>query len=56
MLWLSAVVLLVLTLYAGWTALQLNIRGDPARLRSAYLTAAVLGAIGTLCTFLAALI
>jgi hypothetical protein len=56
MLWLSAVVMLLLTLYAGWMARQLRIHGDPSDLRRAYLAAAVCGAIGTISTFIAALI
>ena len=56
MLWASAVVLLLLTLHAWRTARQLKIDGDPQGLRTAYLTAAVCGAIATLCTFLAAVL
>jgi hypothetical protein len=56
MLWLSAAVLLLLTLYAWRNARQLKAQGDPSGLRSAYVAAAVCGVIGTLCTFIAALI
>jgi hypothetical protein len=56
MLFLSAAVLLLLTLYAGWSARLLRLHGDPAGYRQAYLVAAVCGAIGTICTFIAAVI
>jgi hypothetical protein len=56
MLWFSAAVLLLLTLYAWQSVQQLKARGDPSGLRSAYLAAAVCGALGTVCTFIAALI
>ena len=56
MLWSSAALLLVLTLYAWRMARQLKAEGDPAGLRSTYLAAAICGAIGTVCTVLAALI
>jgi hypothetical protein len=54
MLWLSAAVLFLLTLYALRMARQLTVHGDPSGLRNAYLVAAVCGAIGTVCTLLAA--
>jgi hypothetical protein len=56
MLWSSAAILFILTLYAWRTAQQLKADGDPSRLRTAYLAAAVCGVIGTLCSVAAALI
>jgi hypothetical protein len=56
MLWLSAGVLFLLTIHAGRTAGRLKRDGDPAGLRPAYLAAAVCGAIGTICTFIAAIL
>jgi hypothetical protein len=56
MLYLSAAVLFGLTWYAWRTAQQLKAEGDPKRLRYAYLAAAVCGAIGGVCTLIAAII
>ena len=56
MLWFSAAVLLVLTLYAWRTAQDLKADADSSGLRKTYLAAAVCGAIGTLCFVAAALI
>jgi hypothetical protein len=56
MLWCSAAVLGLLTLYAWRAARRLKSVGDPQGLRSAYLLAAAMGAVGAICTFLAALI
>ena len=54
MLWYSAAVLFLLTLYALRMAQQLTVHGDPSGLRIAYLIAAVCGVIGTVCTLIAA--
>ena len=54
MFWFSAAVLFLLTLYALRMAQQLTVHGDPAGLRTAYLIAAVCGAIGAVCTLIAA--
>jgi hypothetical protein len=56
MLWLSAAVLFLLTIHAGRTAGRLKRDGDPAGLRPAYLAAAICGAIGAVCTLIAALL
>ena len=56
MLWFSGTTLFLLTLVAWQTARHMKADGESARLRTTYLAAAICGAIGTLCFFLAALI
>ena len=56
MLWFSAGILVVLTIYAWRTARELKADLESPGLRRTYLAAAVCGAIGALCFVLAALI
>jgi len=56
MLWFSAVIMGMLTIYAWRTAQEMKGEAESAGLRKAYLAAAVCGVIGTLCFIAAALI
>jgi hypothetical protein len=56
MLWFSAAVLFVLTLHAWRTAREMKADCESPGLQTAYLAAAVCGALGTLCFVVAALI
>lgn len=56
MLWYSTVIMLLLTLFAWWNGRQMKKQKDSAHLGQALYVAAIVGAIGTLCFFLAALI
>ena len=56
MLWYSAVIMLLLTLFAWWYGHEMKAQKDSAHLGNVLFAAAVVGAIGTLCFFLAALI
>ena len=56
MLWFSAAMLFVLTLYAWRTAREMKEDGESPGLRKAYLAAAICGVIGILCFVVAALI
>jgi hypothetical protein len=55
-LWLSAAILLVLTIYSWRTWRHMKANRESIGLQRAYLAAAICGAIGTLCFVLAALI
>jgi hypothetical protein len=56
MLWYSAVIMLLMTLFAWWNGRQMKAQKDSAHLGNVLYVAAVIGAIGTVCFFLAALI
>jgi len=56
MLWYSTIVMLLLTLFAWWNGRQFKKEKDSARMGNALYVAAAIGAFGTLCFFIAALI
>ena len=56
MLWLSAGILLVLTIYSWQTWRHMKADRESIGLQRAYLAAAICGAVGALCFALAALI
>ncbi len=56
MLWYSAFVMLLLTLFAWWNGRQFKARKESAHLGNALYVAAALGAVGTVCFLIAALI
>jgi hypothetical protein len=56
MLWSSTVMMLLLTLFAFWYARELKAQRDAAHLAKVMYVAALIGAIGTVCFFAAALI
>ena len=56
MLWYSTIVMLLLTLFAGWNGRQYKARPETARMGNALYVAACLGALGTICFLIAALI
>jgi hypothetical protein len=56
MLWYSTIVLFLLTFFAWWNAREFKKQKDSAAMGNALYVAAAIGAFGTLCFFLAALI
>ena len=56
MLWYSTIIMLLLTLFAWWYGNEMKAQKETAHLGNVLFVAAIVGAIGTLCFFLAALI
>ena len=56
MFWYSAVVMLLLTLFAWWNGRQFKAKPETAHLGNTLYAAAAVGAVGTLFFFIAAVI
>ncbi len=56
MLWYSTIVMLLLTFFAWWNGREFKARADSKGMGNALYVAAAIGAFGTLCFFIAALI
>ncbi len=56
MLWYSTIVMALLTLFAWWNGHQFKSKQETVGMGNALYVAAAIGAIGTVCFFIAALI